>query len=165
MLGVGPAADEAAVRRAYLALARRYHPDVSGGDAARMRAVNEAWATLGDPSRRQRYDRSLQAATTGGASSTNEGCAATSDDDLTFASDLDEDDRPVHAAVRLPPWLSLVPPALFATSVVAFVVGLVFVSSVVLAFAMVAFILSCLFFLASPFIALFASRRSRERFQ
>lgn len=45
VLGVDPGATPDEVRRAYLALARRHHPD-AGGDAAAMRQVNEAWRSL-----------------------------------------------------------------------------------------------------------------------
>lgn len=160
VLGVTPTADEAAVRRAYVALARQHHPDRAGGDAARMRALNEAWATLGDPVRRARYDRAI--ARSDAQPVTAPPAAARPwrgpDDD-----DLDLDDRPVHGAVRLPRWLSLLPVGLFATSVVAFVVGLVLASEAVVALALMAFVLSCLFFLAAPFVALFASRRPTGR--
>lgn len=65
VLGVRPDATPAALRSAYLAAARRDHPDRHvGADAAtraraerRMRAVNEAWSVLGDPERRRAYDR------------------------------------------------------------------------------------------------------------
>lgn len=157
MLGVAPVADEAALRQAYVALARRHHPDVTGGDAARMRAINEAWATLGDPARRARYDRSLRisAAQVPPAAATRPG------EDLRDRWDTldDFDDRPLHGPVRLPGWLSLVPVALFVGSVALFVVGLVLAAEPVIALAAVALALSCLFFLAAPFIALFASRR------
>jgi hypothetical protein len=45
------------IRRAYVARARRYHPDQQG-DPARMQAVNEAWRVLGDGRLRSEYDRS-----------------------------------------------------------------------------------------------------------
>jgi curved DNA-binding protein CbpA len=48
-------ADVEVIRAAYRVLARRHHPDV-GGDPRRMTAVNEAWAVLGDPIGRRRYD-------------------------------------------------------------------------------------------------------------
>jgi hypothetical protein len=155
VLGVTPAADEATLRRAYVALARQHHPDRAGGDAARMRALNEAWATLGDPVRRARYDRAR-------ALGDRRPAAAYPEADRPWAGpDADElelDDRPLHGAVRLPRWLSLLPAGLFATSIVAFVVGLVLSSEAVVALALMAFVLSCLFFLAAPFVALFASR-------
>lgn len=159
VLGVAPAADETTLRQAYVDLARRHHPDVAGGDASRMRAINAAWATLGDPVRRARYDRSLAVRTPGFEAAR----PADVPEERRADPEIDLDDRPVHAAVRLPPWLSLVPPALFAASVLGLVVGLVFASQAVIALAGMAFVLSCLFFLASPFIALFASRRSPAR--
>jgi hypothetical protein len=57
-LGLAPDADEAAIRQAYRQLARRFHPDVAGpGGLARMRALNAAYAVLGDPTRRSDYDQ------------------------------------------------------------------------------------------------------------
>ena len=49
VLGLTPDADRAAVRRAYSALVRRYHPDRNGGDRGhetRLRAVIDAYAEL-----------------------------------------------------------------------------------------------------------------------
>ena len=57
-LGVRVSATAEEIRRAYLRQARLHHPDVGGGDRA-MQALNEAWAVLGDPARRARYDRTL----------------------------------------------------------------------------------------------------------
>ncbi|MEO7430145.1 MAG: J domain-containing protein [Acidimicrobiales bacterium] len=161
VLGVAPAADERAVRQAYVALARRHHPDLAGGDAGRMRAVNEAWATLSDPVRRARYDRALAS-----AAAPRPAAPAESDD---FADDFDDsddrsglldlDDRPVRVTVRLPRWLALLPMTLVALTIAAVILGVVLASSELFGLAMVGLMLSCLFFLASPFIALFASRR------
>lgn len=60
VLGVDRDADDAAVRRAYRAAARRTHPD-AGGDPAAFRAVSRAWQVLGDADARRRYDLSLPA--------------------------------------------------------------------------------------------------------
>ena len=49
VLGLGPDADRAAIRRAYSALVRRYHPDRNGGDRsheARLRTVIDAYQDL-----------------------------------------------------------------------------------------------------------------------
>ena len=67
ILGVARTAPHSEVRRAYLARARRWHPDgFSGAPVAEaekaeraMRRVNQAWEVLGDPDRRQAYDRQL----------------------------------------------------------------------------------------------------------
>ncbi len=160
VLGVGSSADGQALHRAYLALARRHHPDVVGGDAARMQAINDAWATLGDPARRALYDRSL-APTSASASQSHDTARFVDLDDLDAADeDLDLDDRPVRITVALPRWLSLVPVATFAASVLVFCVGMVLSSEALLALAMMCFALACVFFLSAPFLALFAARRS-----
>lgn len=58
-LGIDPGADPVAIRLAYRALMRRYHPDVnrSAEAAERATAINEAYACLGDDERRAAYDR------------------------------------------------------------------------------------------------------------
>lgn len=54
-LQVDPHAEAEAIRGAYYALARKYHPDI-GGDARRMVELNEAWAVLGNERLRSVYD-------------------------------------------------------------------------------------------------------------
>jgi curved DNA-binding protein CbpA len=58
-LQVDPEADDEVIRAAYRGLARKYHPDVAPGPeaAARMATINAAWALVGDPDARRRYDR------------------------------------------------------------------------------------------------------------
>ncbi len=68
VLGVSTSASAAEIKRAYRMQARRYHPDVAGTDDAVMQALNHAWATLGDPARRQAYDRSLGIGSTNSSS-------------------------------------------------------------------------------------------------
>jgi len=69
-LGVSPDATDAEVRQAWLRLARTHHPDAHADPAARaaaeveMRAINEAWAVLGDPARRAAYDAARRSDTT-----------------------------------------------------------------------------------------------------
>ena len=59
VLQVDPEAEDEVVAAAYRRLARKYHPDVAGGDeaVARMAAINAAWEVVGDPVRRAAYDR------------------------------------------------------------------------------------------------------------
>ncbi|WP_380163700.1 DnaJ C-terminal domain-containing protein [Jannaschia sp. R86511] len=59
VLGVPKNADEAAVKKAYRALARKHHPDANGGDPAaekRFKEVGEAYSVLSDAEKRQQYD-------------------------------------------------------------------------------------------------------------
>jgi len=58
VLQVGPGADLEAIRAAYRRLARQYHPDLNSRPeaAARMRAINAAYALLSDPARRAAFD-------------------------------------------------------------------------------------------------------------
>ena len=61
ILGLTNAATLAEIKRAYRKLARRYHPDINPGDGhavVRFRQITEAYETLSDPARRQRYDLS-----------------------------------------------------------------------------------------------------------
>lgn len=60
LLGVRPDATDAEIKRAYRALARRYHPDAGGGDAEsedKFKEISVAYETLRDPDKRNRYDR------------------------------------------------------------------------------------------------------------
>jgi hypothetical protein len=62
VLDLPPEADEQCVKSAYRALARRFHPDLNGGDAAtaeRLAEINHAYATLGNPDARAAYDRDM----------------------------------------------------------------------------------------------------------
>ena len=59
ILGIERAATPGDVKRAYLRLARKLHPDINPGDrmaAARFRQIAEAYQTLSDSDRRTRYD-------------------------------------------------------------------------------------------------------------
>lgn len=64
ILQVDPRAEAEVIRAAHRALARKYHPDVSGGSEARMVAINQAWAVLGTPRDRRAYDKSRSALAT-----------------------------------------------------------------------------------------------------
>jgi hypothetical protein len=64
VLGVALTASDAEIRRAYVALARRFHPDTNPQGEERMRSVNEAWTVLGDRRRRADYDRTHARAAT-----------------------------------------------------------------------------------------------------
>ena len=58
ILGVDPGAEGAAIRSAYRALMRVYHPDRNDDPEAQSRAreITAAFAVLGDPEKRAAYD-------------------------------------------------------------------------------------------------------------
>ena len=61
-LGLPRGADERQIKDAYRSLARRFHPDLNGGDAVgagRLAEINRAYATLGNTQARAAYDRDL----------------------------------------------------------------------------------------------------------
>lgn len=60
-LGVSPDASAEDIKKAFRALARKYHPDATGGDAEgaeRYKEISEAYSVLSDPDRRRDYDMS-----------------------------------------------------------------------------------------------------------
>lgn len=180
VLGVPRDASAVAVRQAYLQLARRHHPDRPGGDAERMRLVNEAWAVLGDPVRRERYDLALRepppaqphtaprpARDPWGRDPRYDPTDDLSDEELRswdlgidpadLRRDL-HDDRPLGGTVVLPRWAALLPPGALLVAIGAFCLGVVLNVAAIVAAAFVLLLVSFLFFLAAPFVALFASR-------
>jgi len=58
-LGVAPHASHEEIRRAYRVLAQRHHPDLGADTSATMAEINAAWEVLGDPGKRQAYDRAI----------------------------------------------------------------------------------------------------------
>ena len=70
VLGVEKGADEAAIKKAYRVLAKKYHPDMNPGDAEaekKFKEASEAYAVLSDPEKRRQYDQYGHAAFDGGA--------------------------------------------------------------------------------------------------
>lgn len=64
VLQVDPEAEDEVIQAAYRRLAQKYHPDVAPDEAAaaRMTAINAAWAVLRDPTTRAEYDADRAAA-------------------------------------------------------------------------------------------------------
>jgi curved DNA-binding protein CbpA len=104
-LGVREGADPDVVRRAYLDLARRLHPDrwidaspdEKVATERRMREVNEAWRVLGNAGRRVAYDAGRRRPT-----------SAPSRDGPFSTGDLFPDDAPADAVsrvLRALPWV------------------------------------------------------------
>ena len=70
VLGVPKDADEAALKKAYRVLAKKYHPDANPGDKeaeAKFKEASEAYSVLSDPEKRKKYDQFGHAAFDGGA--------------------------------------------------------------------------------------------------
>ena len=70
VLGVPKDADEAALKKAYRVLAKKYHPDANPGDKeaeAKFKEASEAYSVLSDPEKRRKYDQFGHAAFESGA--------------------------------------------------------------------------------------------------
>ncbi|MCR5421663.1 MAG: molecular chaperone DnaJ [Lachnospiraceae bacterium] len=71
VLGVNKNADESEIKKAYRALAKKYHPDMNPGDKEaekKFKEASEAYAVLSDPDKKRQYDQFGHAAFDGGAS-------------------------------------------------------------------------------------------------
>lgn len=69
VLGVDKNADDAAIKKAYRQLAKKYHPDMNPGDAEaekKFKEASEAYAVLSDPDKKRQYDQFGHAAFEGG---------------------------------------------------------------------------------------------------
>ncbi len=73
VLGVSRSASDQELKRAYRALAQRYHPDKNQSDPTseeKFKELGEAYSVLADPDQRQRYDRFGHAGVSSGAGQT-----------------------------------------------------------------------------------------------
>lgn len=69
-LGVTNSATQEDLRKAWLALARKHHPDRTGGNKSsedKLKGINEAYDTLKRPEKRKQYDEMLSSAYQAGA--------------------------------------------------------------------------------------------------
>jgi curved DNA-binding protein CbpA len=157
VLGVEPTATDTELRRAYVALARRFHPDANPGGEDRMRAVNEAWALLGDRQRRAAWDRShadAEAAARGFQPDdpTDDGFDPRAQPDVPY--------RPHTRAQRQRQGLlTMAPIVSFSGAVVAFGAGVFFDNQGLLGVGVVLFSLACIAMVAVLLLALADARR------
>jgi DnaJ-domain-containing protein 1 len=175
VLGVTPDAPTAAIRHAYVTLARRHHPDRHANDTTHaraeheqaMRAVNEAWSVLSDPAARRRYDARLRddARAARAAADRETRAAWRPYDDRD--PDIDPrllDDEPANTPVKPAKQMVMVLPALsFGGGVVLVAVGAVVRLAPIAVLGAIAILFSVLLFLVLPLFALSASARNDRR--
>ncbi|MCU1354980.1 MAG: cbpA [Acidimicrobiales bacterium] len=182
-LGVARGDGADVIRRAYLDLARRYHPDfhaeadesVRAGNARRMQVLNDAWAVLGDPAARSAYDRDLirmsdpgvarraarEPATPPGKGWTpRAGDDGWMDDFQSWADDRDDlaPDVPRSTGRRM---VTVLPVGLFALSLGLVGLGIVMTARALVAVGVIAFVLSIGMFAFLPVFEMTRGRRSR----
>ncbi len=69
-LGVSESSSQDEIKKAYRKLAKKYHPDVTGGDKtkeAKFKEITEAYETLSEPKKRSEYDAMRKNPYAGGA--------------------------------------------------------------------------------------------------
>ena len=178
VLGVEPDASPEEVRRAYLRLARRHHPDrhaaavdqlTAGDDSGqRMRDVNAAWSVLGDVDLRAEYDRRIldppaaeRPGRRGGRTKTAARPVETPSSEFRPYHDDDEDDDdswryepdPYDPDTALGKLLSVGPPLLLLAGFGLMAVSLVLSQTWAVALAISCILLALLLFVAAPLIA------------
>ena len=174
VLGVDRDAPTPVIRRRYLALARVHHPDVNDGPDREdaevvMRAVTAAWAVLGDPERRARYDARL-AATEGPPPLRRTPFRPYDDDPVDMPDERfdairvgdDLTDETIGSGARPPQLLTILPAALLVVGIGGLSAGLVASFAPLLALGLVALVGSGLAFVAAPVVAVFMSRGSER---
>lgn len=155
ILGVPEGASEADVRRAYLELARRHHPDYftaapepeRAAAEVRMRAINDAWAVLGDRHRRRAHDevrpKPFRPFDTG----------------ETDPDPRDQPDVPYRLAPPPRRTPAVAPGLLLIASILCGALATVMSSTALLGLAAALFLLSCVGFLVVPLLALGRAHR------
>ena len=166
-LGVPATASPAEIRAAYVALARRHHPDRMGTSpegvraeaAARMARVNAAWTVLSDPHRRAVYDAQVGVPASTGAHLRDPDSSFQPFDDSDDVDPRLLDDTP-SGAPSIPRAFALAP-AVLATVGVVMVFGGAFLGyGGILVAGFFVLAVSGLSFLALPFVALINASRS-----
>jgi curved DNA-binding protein CbpA len=154
LLGVAPDASTDEIRRAYVELARRHHPDVGGAEmTARMQELNQAWHVLGDRGRRLLYDAGLTSERPRPVVPPDDGWEGW--DEWRAEEESDEPIGPT-ATTR---WRAMLPVALFAAAVGTFCIGVVMAAAPLLALAIVLLIGAGAAFVIVPFLEMAQSRR------
>jgi len=180
VLGVARDASDEDIRRAYLRLARRTHPDVRGDSleaAEQMRRINSAWALLSNPDSRAALahhgrqrpapQRRAGAEPVGEVPSqekvpSQEAAEARwPSGEGSDSEDFDGDDRPITDG-RLPEWMRLGAPAMFVVGVCCLIFGAMTGLLAVFVLGAAALAFAALMFLLAPFVVLVTSRGARR---
>ena len=165
VLGVARDAPVEEIRQAYVALARRTHPDVRGDDPEadeQMRRINLAWEMLSDADSRAAIDRRLtqppRPSPSPRAAPADERAAPYGDNEVDYGhDDFDADDRPLTGG-NLPGWMRAGAPLAFVAGIFAVIFGVLAGGFVLVRFGVLLLGLSALLFLLSPFVVLIRSR-------
>lgn len=184
-LGVPVGAPPATVRQAYLDSARRHHPDFHADadqatrahHALQMQSINQAWAVLGNPEARERYDlgfRSPVGPTAGRVRPRpsveipeGKGWTPRAGDDGwmdDYQGWMDEDERPRPDrpdAPRQRGVMAVLPVALFVLAVLAIFLGMALNARPLIAGGFAAGIFSAVLFVVMPVIEMSRSRYRR----
>jgi hypothetical protein len=176
VLGVRVDAPTREIRASYLRRARLAHPDFHGEDGpqaratheADMRALNEAWAVLGDADRRSAYDAALAEVRLDGRTGSADRPTAPrptgaadpdfvpydSSDDIDYAALLDA--RPSNGA-RLPRAVQLAPAVLLVVAIFSLSAAAVTSLPALVAVGLVSLVLSGVSFVLAPMLAVLRS--------
>ena len=170
--GVDSSATDQEIRKVYVELARRHHPDFfseAGRDRQadadrRMRQINEAWQVLGDRERREAYDRERRVGGRSVVDATPKRAwqpLHPDDPDEPDPRDL-VDDTPIGDGNKPPRGIPLLVTVFFFGSIASFCLGLVARLPGLLVTGLVLFGLALVSLAAAPIIAL-AKSWSNER--
>lgn len=175
VLGVPERATQQELRTAYLALARKNHPDRFSGAAqktaqAKMQSINEAWSILGVAHERKAYDSKREQQGTGPAPGASHAqgprrgrahfAAFDTDDDPIDRSDVDLDPTPLSGSRPLPDWLRMAPVLLVVAALFVFGFGVFVGASGIVALGAMMFAIGFVGFLILPLLVM--SRAAKD---
>jgi len=184
VLNVSEDASPRVIRAAYVAAARRSHPDYFTGASAdrreaaeqKMREINQAWSVLGDEHRRSRHDLGLAQGASGSEARRSRPAASprppagprlsTRADRRASLNQDSFDPRPV--APRLAAvaghqdgrGLRMLPVGFIALGVFTMFTGAILRQTAVITVAVILFVVAAILFVAVPFVVM---ARSKEK--
>ncbi len=158
-------ADHEALRAAYLRQARRFHPDVVGGDLAdiseaesEIRLINEAWKVLADPSSKEIYDRTLPRLADGARSDD----ATDIHEPLHETAELDENDSGGQPIVGVARVVMRLAPLSFILGFGVLTLGGVMQAAALWRSGLAILLLSLVSFMLAPFLVMSSTARHSD---